>query len=104
MLETAAVSIGRALGSVARRIDAWKKDRAAITADINQVITRAQAMLEDVERTPPPDAIGSLGEIAHVSPAGPAKRRRATGGSKRRPAAAKARKPAASRRTPTKSK
>ena len=68
VLETAAVGIGRALGTIARRVDAWKKDRAEITADINQVIARAQEMLDDVARTPTPDAIGSLGEIAHVAP------------------------------------
>jgi hypothetical protein len=71
VLEAAAVNIGHALGTIARRVDAWKKDRADITADINQVITRAQEMLDDIGRTPTPDAIGSLGEIAHVAPPEP---------------------------------
>jgi hypothetical protein len=86
VLETAAVGIGRALGSIARRVDAWKKDRAAITADINQVISRAQDMLDDIERTPAPETIGHLGEIAHVAPTAP---RRSRGGSAKAPAAAR---------------
>jgi hypothetical protein len=69
VLENAAVSIGRALGTIAKRVDAWKKDRAQITADINQVIDRAQAMLAEVAQTPTPNAIGTLGEIAHVDTA-----------------------------------
>ena len=69
VLEAAAARVGHALGRIARRVDAWKREREAITGDINKVITEARAMLQDVGQTPAPETIGSLAEIAHVTPA-----------------------------------
>jgi hypothetical protein len=48
MLNATAETIGSALGQVAARLDAWKKDRAAIAADIQKLAKSAQAMLAEL--------------------------------------------------------
>lgn len=55
-LNTTAENIGAALGHVAARLDAWKKQRAEIVGDIHKVLQSAQAL---------------LGEIGDVSAKGP---------------------------------
>jgi hypothetical protein len=47
-LNTTAESIGAALGHVAARLDAWKRQRAEISADIQQVLRSAHTMLGDL--------------------------------------------------------
>jgi hypothetical protein len=43
-----AESIGAALGHVAARLEAWKKQRAAIASDIHALTKSAQAMLHEL--------------------------------------------------------
>ena len=47
-LESTAENLGTALGQVAARLDAWKRDRAAISADIQSLLKAAQVMLGDL--------------------------------------------------------
>lgn len=47
-LNTTAENIGAALGHVAARLDAWKKQRAEIAADIHKVLQSAQALLGEI--------------------------------------------------------
>lgn len=43
-----AEGIGRALGHVAARLDSWKKQRAQIAADLQELMDAGQAMLRDL--------------------------------------------------------
>jgi len=47
-LATTAGDLGKALGEVAARLDAWKKQRAAIAADIHKVLHSARRMLGEL--------------------------------------------------------
>lgn len=47
-LNTTAENIGAALGHVAARLDAWKKQRAEIAADIHKVLRSAEALLGEI--------------------------------------------------------
>ena len=53
-----AESLGTALGQVAARLDAWKKQRTAIAAEIHQWLDSAKGLL------------GDLGETAGAAPVG----------------------------------
>jgi hypothetical protein len=59
-LRTTAENLGAAFGSVAARLDSWKKQRDELAADIQRLMKSAQGML------------GSIGdvEIGTVVPAG----------------------------------
>ena len=50
-LDMTAETLGAALGHVAAKIDAWRKDRTAIAADIQRVLNSANAMLGDLSET-----------------------------------------------------
>jgi hypothetical protein len=65
-LNATAASIGKAFGKVAARIDSWQRQRAEITRDIHEVISKAQGLLHEVGHGPTSRAVGSLAEIAHV--------------------------------------
>ncbi len=58
-LNTSAENIGAALGHVAARLDAWKKQRAEIASDIHKVLQSAQALLGE---------IGVVGKGVDISP------------------------------------
>jgi hypothetical protein len=47
-LNATAESLGAALGHVAARLDAWKRQRAEIAADISKLLNNAQTMLGDL--------------------------------------------------------
>ena len=47
-LTATAESLGSALGHVAARLDAWKRQRTEIAADIQQLLQSAQNMLGDL--------------------------------------------------------
>jgi hypothetical protein len=47
-MNQAAETIGAALGHVAARLDAWKKERDAIAGDVRRMVTSAQDMLADL--------------------------------------------------------
>lgn len=47
-LNATAESLGSALGHVAARLDAWKRQRAEIAADIQKLLHSAQGMLGDL--------------------------------------------------------
>jgi hypothetical protein len=47
-MNQAAETIGAALGHVAARLDAWKKEREAIAGDVQRMVTSAQGMLADL--------------------------------------------------------
>jgi hypothetical protein len=47
-MNQAAETIGTALGHVAARLEAWKKERDAIAGDVRQMVTSAQSMLADL--------------------------------------------------------
>lgn len=47
-LDSAAATIGGTLGKVAAKVDALNSQRAALTAELRQVISTAQAMLVDL--------------------------------------------------------
>jgi hypothetical protein len=47
-LNATAESLGAALGHVAARLDAWKRQRAEIAADIQKLLHSAQSMLGDL--------------------------------------------------------
>jgi hypothetical protein len=47
-LNATAESLGAALGHVAARLDAWKRQRAEIAADVEKLLRSAQAMLGDL--------------------------------------------------------
>ena len=47
-LNATAESIGSALGRVAAKLDAWKRQRAELAADIQDVLQSAQGMLSDL--------------------------------------------------------
>lgn len=50
-MNQAAETIGAALGHVAARLDAWKKERDAIAGDVRRMVTSAQSMLSDLGDT-----------------------------------------------------
>ncbi|HWB16992.1 MAG TPA: hypothetical protein VG538_11350 [Vicinamibacterales bacterium] len=50
-MNQAAETIGAALGHVAARLDAWKKEREAIAGDVRRMVTSAQSMLADLGET-----------------------------------------------------
>lgn len=50
-LVNTAESIGAALGQVMGKLDAWKKQRAEIAADIQQVLRSAQTILAELGET-----------------------------------------------------
>jgi hypothetical protein len=50
-MNQAAETIGAALGHVAARLDAWKKERDAIAGDVRRMVTSAQSMLSDLGET-----------------------------------------------------
>ena len=47
-LNATAESLGSALGHVAARLDAWKRQRAEIAVDIQKLLHSAQGMLGDI--------------------------------------------------------
>src|SRR5262245_37574501 len=47
-LNATAESLGAALGHVAARLDAWKRQRGEIAADIQKLLHSAQSMLGDL--------------------------------------------------------
>ena len=47
-LNATAESLGAALGHVAARLDAWKRQRSEIAADIQKLLHSAQSMLGDL--------------------------------------------------------
>ena len=47
-LNATAESLGTALGHVAARLDAWKRQRSEIAADIQKLLHSAQSMLGDL--------------------------------------------------------
>ena len=51
-----AESLGTALGQVAARLDAWKKQRADIAAEIHQLLDSAKGLLGDLRDTSVPAA------------------------------------------------
>jgi hypothetical protein len=50
-LNAGAETIGTALGRVAAKLDAWKKQRAEIAGDIQKLLRSAQGMLGDLGET-----------------------------------------------------
>jgi hypothetical protein len=51
-----AETIGVALGQIAKRLDAWKQQRAALATDIKALTEAARAMLSDLGHTDVPVA------------------------------------------------
>ena len=47
-LDATAESLGAALGHIAARLDAWKRQRSEIAADIQKVLHSAQGMMGDL--------------------------------------------------------
>jgi hypothetical protein len=66
-LDVTAAGIGRTLGKLSVRLDAWRKQKQEITRDLEQVLTASKEMLAELGH----DAgFGSkLGEIAKIQPA-----------------------------------
>jgi ElaB/YqjD/DUF883 family membrane-anchored ribosome-binding protein len=50
-LNATAETLGTALGHLAAKLDAWKKQRAEIAAEIQHVASNAQKMLSDLGHT-----------------------------------------------------
>ena len=57
-LNATAETIGFTLGRIAARIDAWKRHRKEIAAEIQGVVNRAQTMLRDIGHEPAPAGKG----------------------------------------------
>jgi hypothetical protein len=49
-LDSAAVSIGAALGTVAKRMESWRQTRDEISAEIRQLVSAGNRMLEELGR------------------------------------------------------
>ncbi len=58
-LRQTAEQIGTALGHIAGRVDALKKQRAEIAADIHKLVQSAQAMLNDLGHQADPESSGT---------------------------------------------
>jgi hypothetical protein len=78
-LEGAAVNVGTALGKVAAKVDALKKERTLIAAEIRGVIRSAERMLADlgddaaIARHRARKAVRRIGAKRNVSPEGRAR-------------------------------
>jgi len=67
-LNTSAASIGTGLGAIAARVDAWRKQREAIAAELKAYVAHSHTLLAELGHTADLAVTRVIKEATHVDP------------------------------------